>query len=145
MRKPTKVEQILAGFRPDPRVLPGDAILTAADLEGLSKASNDELRCQIEEGRTGMNAMTAMPHDDWQRKGVNACQLMFARLLAGIVPEDEIEATERLISGMIDCGGWPFHVYDRKLIKLAIVGCGFSPDRPLKFGRGQDCAERTVS
>jgi hypothetical protein len=129
-------------FDPGP-VLPGDAILTAEDLRGLCEAPNEELQRQIEEGRTAMNAMT-MPRD-WERRGANACQLLYARLIAGILPPEEKEDIERLLMGMIECGGWPLYKYDIKLIRLAIIGCGFAPGRPLRFNAREQTDARASS
>jgi hypothetical protein len=128
-------------FDPGP-VLPGDAILTSADLYALCEEPTEELQRQIEEGRT-MNA--PMPHD-WQRRGVNAARLLYARLIAGLLSPDEIEATDRVIKGLIEGGGWPLYRYDIQLIRYTIRGCGFEPGRPLKFKtREQDHAETTAS
>jgi hypothetical protein len=112
------------------------------ELEGLDK-TDEELRREI--GRARMNALTAMPHDDWQRKGVNACQLMYARLIAGQIPPEERKDTERLILGLIECGGWPLYQHDIRVIRLAIIGTGNAPGRPLRYSREQDHAERTAS
>jgi hypothetical protein len=129
-----------------PPVMPGDAInLTSADLEGLDKPNEEfrqlveEQRREIEEGRATVNAMSPMP--DWHRKGITACQVLFARLLAGLIPPDEIEATKRVIVNLIAVGGWRGHLHDLKLIRLAVRGCGFVPGRPLKF-KHNDARER---
>jgi hypothetical protein len=143
-------DDYLRRFRPDPRVLPGDAILTSADLEGLCKPDEElrrhieEERRHIEEGRATVNAVSPIPHD-WHRKGINACQVLYARLIAGIIPPDEIEATKRVILNLIEVGGWPGHLHDLKLIRLAIQGCGFVPGKPLKFSREQDHAARETA
>jgi hypothetical protein len=139
MRKtPTKAEDLLLGFRPEPGVLPGDAILTAADLEKLSEAPNEELQTQIEQARARA-MVNAMPHR-WEERGINAAQLLYARLIAGLIEPEEKQETERIILGLISVGGWPRYEQDIRLIRLTIRGCGFEPGRPLKFKDPRECA-----
>jgi hypothetical protein len=139
----TKKDDILGRFRPAPGVLPADAVLTADDLRSLCDAPSAELQRQIDEAREAikMNAMSPVP--DWHRRGINACQLLYARLIADLLLPEEKDRAERAILNLIEAGGWPMHQYDIKLIRLAIIGCGFFPNRPLKFKHkvpGQDNA-----
>jgi hypothetical protein len=122
-------------FSPGPVI--GDAInLTAADLEGLD-VPDLELRRYIEEA-----AMNAMPRN-WEDKAICAGRLLYARLIAGIIPPEEKELTERVLLRLIECGGWTSYKAEIKIIRLVIRGCGFMPGYPLKFkhdAREQDYA-----
>jgi hypothetical protein len=124
-------DDYLRRFRPDPLVMPGDAInLTSADLEGLDKP-NEELLREVERG-------PMMDNPDWYAKGVCAGRMLYARLLAGLIPQEDVKKTEQTVMRLIDAGGWPFAAYDIKIIRLTIRGCGFMPGHPLK----QDARER---
>jgi hypothetical protein len=65
-------------------------------------------------------------------RAISAARLLYARLLAGLIPPEEIEVSERALEGVIDAGGWPWWKSDIKCIRLAIRGCGFQPGFPLK-------------
>jgi hypothetical protein len=108
-------------------IVVGDQLLTWEDLDALDQCSTDELLILAEGGG---GAVTL----NWQdrEKAISAARLLYARLLAGLIPPEEIAKTERVLTRLIDAGGWPWYKNDLKCIRLAIRGCGFMPGHPLK-------------
>ena len=122
-------------------VVVGDRLLTWEDLDALDQCSTDELLRLAEEG--GGGAMTLNRED--REKAISAARLLYARLLAGLIPLEEIAKTERVLTGLIDAGGWPWYKNDLKCIRLAIRGCGFMPGYPLKDQPAQSNKEARAS
>jgi hypothetical protein len=113
----------------------GDQLLTAEDLDTLDQLDQcptDEL-CQLADepgGEIVVNTLPAQP-----------CRLLYARLLAELVaPEDQCEVKRVLVSAVED-GRWPTWKYDMKIIRLALLGCGFVPGRPLSERARETFAE----
>jgi hypothetical protein len=101
----------------------GRRILTADDLNALCEYPNETLRQQLPQG----GAMKPVN----QERIINAARLLYARLLAGLIPPEDIDDIESELTRVIDAGLWPWYKNDLRCIKLAIRGCGFMPGHPL--------------
>ena len=88
--------------------------------------------------------MTPLRRED-RENAISAARLLYARLLAGLIPLEEIAKTERALTRLIDAGGWPWYKNDLKCIRLAIRGCGFMPGYPLKDQPAQSNKEARAS
>jgi hypothetical protein len=98
----------------------GSRILTGDDLNALCECPNEELRQQL-----GGGAMVI------RERTINAARLLYARLLAGLIPAEHVDDLESELVRVIDSGLWPWHKSDIKCIRLAIRGCGLMPGHPL--------------
>lgn len=95
--------------------------IEAEDLDALSLASSDELQRQLVGGKMAVS----------KERAINAARLLYARLLAGLIPAEDTDDIETEIARFIDLGGWPWYKNDLKVIRLAIRGCGLMPGLPL--------------
>ena len=107
----------------------GAQLLTLEDLDTLDQCPTDELLRLAKRG--GAMQSTSLSREEANR-AISAARLLYARLLAGLIPPDEIAETERVLLRLIDVGGWPWYKSDLKCIRIAIRGCGFMPGYPLK-------------
>jgi hypothetical protein len=105
----------------------GDQLLTVEDLGTLDQCPTDEL-CRNVEGGAMQSTLTR----EQANKAISSARILYARLLAGLIPPDEMYETERALVGLINAGGWPWYKSDLRCIWLAIRGTGNMPGYPLK-------------
>jgi hypothetical protein len=101
----------------------GSRIVTADDLNSLCECPSEELRQQLAEG----GVMKPVNRE----KVICAARLLYARLLAGLVPPQDVDEIESELVHVIDSGLWPWYKNDLACIRLAIRGCGLMPGHPL--------------
>jgi hypothetical protein len=101
----------------------GSRILTADDLNTLCEYPNETLRQALPSG----GAMKPVNRE----KVICAARLLYAKLLAGLIPPQDVDDIECELTRVIDSGLWPWYKSDLKCIRLAIRGCGFAPGHPL--------------
>jgi hypothetical protein len=99
----------------------GSRILTGDDLNALCECPNEDLRQQLG------GAMRPVIRE----RTINAARLLYARLLAGLIPPEDVDDIEDELERVIDAGLWPWWKSDLRCIRLAIRGCGFMPGHPL--------------
>jgi hypothetical protein len=112
----------------DPPQYIGERLMTWEDLEALGECSTEKL-LRLAEGGAMKQPLN---REEVTARAINAARLLYARLLAGLIPPEDIHETERVIIRLIDDGLWPWYKNDFKCIWLAIRGCGFQPGYPLK-------------
>ncbi len=109
----------------DPPSYIGERLMTYEDIEALSERPTDELCNKL----GGKAVPLKGPFTPGQK--ISLCQILYARLLAGIIPPEDRYEANRVLTWAIDEGIWLTWKWDVETIRLAIRGCGFMPGHPL--------------